>query len=531
MGLFGQSKKEKELQLEINRLRALIPPEGHTVMELQQQINTLTQNKAQIESALREVQKNLEKEESHLNALQFQQQNIQKNIVNLQEEVELQEFGIYQPTYKFANSDLYKEQLNKIRQQQKDMIKNNTACTGNMNWTVNGSVSKGKKMVKDMQKLLLRAFNVECDDIITHVKISNFEKSIQRIDKIAEQISKLGEMMYISITHTYVYLKKQELSLALDFEQKKQEEKEQIKEARERQREEAKIQKEIEEARKKLLKEQTHYQNALATINEQLKQHPDNADLIAKQQELQANIEDTQKAMADVDYREANKRAGYVYIISNVGAFGKNVYKIGMTRRLEPQERIDELSGASVPFNFDIHALIFSEDAPALETALHHAFENKKINKVNSRREFFRVSLDEIKKEVRKNFDKTVEWIDFPEAEQFRQSVLQGSSDTIEDATNMFENNIVSTTIQSTISRQPRPITNSIEQLKSVLTDYEIKEEDTPAFFRLHIYKRTGQKLGTIKITKPDMTDMQFKQPGNPTLYTLTSADDIKNYL
>ena len=96
---------------------------------------------------------------------------------------------------------------------------------------------------------------------------------------------------------------------------------------------------------------------------------------------------------------------------------------IGMTRRLEPQERIDELSGASVPFNFDVHALIFSEDAPALETALHHAFENKKINKVNSRREFFRVSLDEIKKEVRKNFDKTVEWIDFPEAEQFRQSV------------------------------------------------------------------------------------------------------------
>ena len=130
------------------------------------------------------------------------------------------------------------------------------------------------------------------------------------------------------------------------------------------------------------------------------------------------------KAIESVDYREANRKAGYVYIISNIGAFGENIYKIGMTRRLEPQERIDELSDASVPFNFDIHALIFTEDAPRLEAALHNAFSAKKLNKINSRREFFAVSLEEIKTEVRKNFDKTVEWIDIPEAEQYRQSLL-----------------------------------------------------------------------------------------------------------
>ena len=128
-------------------------------------------------------------------------------------------------------------------------------------------------------------------------------------------------------------------------------------------------------------------------------------------------------ALTDIDYRQANMRAGYVYIVSNIGSFGENVYKIGMTRRLDPQERIDELGGASVPFKFDVHAMIFSDDAPALEAALHRAFEDKKVNIVNQRREFFNVTLDEIKDVVKKNFDKTVEFIDIPDAEQYRVSI------------------------------------------------------------------------------------------------------------
>ena len=131
---------------------------------------------------------------------------------------------------------------------------------------------------------------------------------------------------------------------------------------------------------------------------------------------------DIEKSLTNIDYREANQRAGYVYIISNIGAFGENVYKIGMTRRLDPQDRIDELGDASVPFNFDVHAMIFSDDAPALEAALHNAFSDKKVNMVNTRREFFYVTLDEIKEVVRNNFDKTVEFIDVANAEQFRVS-------------------------------------------------------------------------------------------------------------
>ena len=125
-----------------------------------------------------------------------------------------------------------------------------------------------------------------------------------------------------------------------------------------------------------------------------------------------------------MDYRQANQRAGYVYIISNIGAFGENVYKIGMTRRLDPQDRVDELGDASVPFNFDVHAMIFSDDAPKLEAALHNAFADRKLNFVNQRREFFNVTLEEIKKVVKENFDKSVEFVELAPAQQYRESIL-----------------------------------------------------------------------------------------------------------
>lgn len=220
----------------------------------------------------------------------------------------------------------------------------------------------------------------------------------------------------------YFNLKQSELTLALEYQIKKQDEKEALKQARADMREQAKLQKELEEQRKKIEKEQNHYQTAYEKIKQQLVSDPDNTDLQDKMHQLENQLSDIDKALVEVDYRQANMKAGYVYIISNIGAFGENVYKIGMTRRLDPQERVDELGDASVPFNFDVHAMIFSDDAPALEAALHRAFEDKKLNMVNQRREFFNVTLDEIKKVVRENYDKTVEFIDVPDAEQYRIS-------------------------------------------------------------------------------------------------------------
>lgn len=428
MGLFGKSKKEfksenEALKDEVEKLRSLLTPEHSEVEFLLNRISELKANCNSLEDDISAKTKKAEKLEKEVGKLEQDISEKKRQIVGLVDDISVQEFGLYSPSYVFANSDLYKEKLTKIRDEQKQCIKNDTACTGSTNWTVNGNEAKGRAMVKDMKKLLLRAFNVECDDVVANVKISNFDKSVDRIYKTSEQISKLGKIMSISISRQYISLKIEEVKLALDFQQKKQEEKERLKELKEQQREAAKVQKEIEEERKKLAKEQSQYQNALARILEQIKKDEQNADLLAKKEELEGQLGEIAKAIEDVDYRSANQKAGYVYIISNVGSFGENVYKIGMTRRLNPQERIDELGDASVPFNFDIHALIFSEDAPKLEAALHHAFEQNKVNKINARREFFKVPLEDIKKEVRKNFDKTVEWIDIADAEQYRQSI------------------------------------------------------------------------------------------------------------
>ena len=182
----------------------------------------------------------------------------------------------------------------------------------------------------------------------------------------------------------------------------------------------------MQEKLKRLGKEQQHYNNALAKVNAQLDaaSEEDRAAIEEKKSIIESQLQKIDKEFADVDYRQANQRAGYVYIISNIGAFGENVYKIGMTRRLDPQDRVDELGDASVPFNFDVHAMIFSDDAPKLEAALHNAFADRKLNFVNQRREFFNVTLEEIKKVVKENFDKSVEFVELAPAQQYRESIL-----------------------------------------------------------------------------------------------------------
>lgn len=238
-------------------------------------------------------------------------------------------------------------------------------------------------------------------------------------------IAKLGVTMAISITSDYYDLKIQELQLALEYQTQKQHEKEEKAELRAQQREEARLQKELKEQRKNIDKERKHYEQALSNINHQISTASDDniEDLNQKKEDIIQSLSEIDTKIKDIDYREANQKAGYVYVISNIGSFGEGIYKIGMTRRLNPQDRVDELGDASVPFKFDVHAMIFSEDAPALEAALHRAFEDRKLNLVNQRREFFRVSLDEIKDVVKNNFDKTVEFVDVPDADQYRISL------------------------------------------------------------------------------------------------------------
>lgn len=427
----GQFKAEIEelkqenirLQDELSHAQSLLTPEMQNAQKLHERIGKLNAQKSTLENNIKDIESDITQRRSNIEQLDLEIKNREKQIIDLDDEILVQDFGLYRPHYNFANALDYKEKLAEIRSRQKALIKNKDAVTGNTNWQVNGSVLKGRKMVNDTQKLLLRAFNTECDELISKVKYTNYDASLNRIYKSAEAISKLGTIMDISIKHAYLNLKVEELRLAFEYQQKKQEEKEAQKAARAEMREAARLQKEIEAQRKKIEKEQTHYQTAYDRLMKQLEHSPDDEALLSKKAELENQLKDIDKAIKDIDYREANQRAGYVYVISNIGAFGPDVYKIGMTRRLDPQDRVDELGDASVPFNFDVHAMIFSDDAPALETALHKAFEDRKLNMVNTRREFFHVTLNEIKDVVKKNFDKTVEFIDVPDAEQYRISL------------------------------------------------------------------------------------------------------------
>ena len=352
--------------------------------------------------------------------------NRRNELVEVEDNILYQSFGLYTPRYDLAKADDYKVRLVEIREKQKQMIKDKTAATAeNVGWKVNGSEAQGRKMVSDMQKLLLRAFNNECDDIISNVTYANIEMSEKKIVSSSDNISKLGTVVGVSINKEYLTSKIEELYLAFEYQEKKQEEKELKKELLQQMKEAEKVQREIDAARKKIEKDQHHFENALSAIEKKIENASDEqkADLEAKKVELEVQLEKVEESLKEVDYREANAKAGYVYIISNIGSFGENVFKIGMTRRLDPQERVDELGSASVPFRFDTHALIFSDDAPALEAAIHKALRHKRLNLVNNRKEFFMTDLDEIKKIVKENFDKTVEFIDIPAAEQYRLSL------------------------------------------------------------------------------------------------------------
>ena len=348
-----------------------------------------------------------------------------QELMLLDEELLYQSFGLYRPKYAFSTVDGYKELLEKNRKAQKQMIKDRRACIVPSTLMYNNSIAEGAKVGADWAKLMLRAFNGECDAIIAKAKFNNLEQLEKRIRRSAEEISKIGCRMNITIELKYVQLKVDELHIAYEYEVFKQQEKERLRAIREEEREKAKAEKELAAARAKVEKDRQHVRTEMDTLRSKAEASVDaeKESLLRRIAELEAAMAELDSELENIEERSANARAGYVYVISNIGSFGDDVYKIGMTRRLEPQERVDELGDASVPFRFDVHAFIFSTDAVALETALHHRFDDRRVNMVNTRKEFFRVSLDEIEREVKANHSEVVEFTRTTAAQEYRETL------------------------------------------------------------------------------------------------------------
>ncbi len=356
---------------------------------------------------------------------------LRAEVVETRDVALLQEAGVYEYQHPLGSSVAYQAELKALQARIKEMARRDgDAVHGSTDWTVNGSAAQGRKMVRDFSKLMLRAYNAEADNLVRGLKPYKLDAAVERLSKVAVTIQKLGATMGIGITQSYQALRARELELTADYLAKLAEEKEREHEERERLREERKAQLEIERERARLEKERQHYLNALAALGI-------NGDAEATER-LKSELSEIERAIEHVDYRAANVRAGYVYVISNLGSFGERVVKIGMTRRLDPQDRVRELGDASVPFRYDTHALFFSDDAVGIEAALHQRLAEQRVNRVNARREFFYATPREVKDHLVELAGDLLQYEETPEALEFRQSqnladLTESNADSLPD--------------------------------------------------------------------------------------------------
>ncbi|WP_151671960.1 DUF4041 domain-containing protein [Nitrincola schmidtii] len=351
-------------------------------------------------------------------------QQLKSEIDNLYGNIDSASFGIYEPYFDYDTPEAFKDAIKDIRNKQKDMIKADKAAPCDKEWQVGGSSSEGKKMVKKQSKLMLRAFNGECDAIIAKVKWDNIKAMESRMKKSWEDINKSGQSMEIYIDKDYLELKINELHLNFELAEKRQQIKEEQQAIREQMREEEKVRKELERAKKLAEDEERLYTEALDKARKELETiHGEDTEAFMHQiAELEAKLAEAHEKSQRAISRAQETRSGHVYIISNVGSFGKDIYKIGMTRRLEPLDRVKELGDASVPFLFDVHGMIYTEDAPSLEKALHEQFNDRRLNLVNNRKEYFKVSLSTIQEAV-KDRGLEVELTKVVEAQEYRETL------------------------------------------------------------------------------------------------------------
>lgn len=304
--------------------------------------------------------------------------------------------GLYPPTFGYLDSEDLKGSIRAEREKQLQLIDEGNAVSGFGTFSLFGSKGKGKALVEDYQKVFLRTFNAEFEDIRKKLRMSNLESSGDKLFTISHQLESLGEVMNVEIGSKYLRAKSRELKVwAAEIE------------ARNNAKEAKKLEQKLLREQKQQFKRDdeeldSEIEASVALLNEAKKRALElvgmtdqdvSEELMALEQEIADHEAKIEESMS-----EAQKtKAGYIYVISNVGSFGEGVFKIGMTRRLEPMDRVVELGDASVPFRFDVHTIAFVEDAPAIERQLHQRFNEYRVNRDNERKEFFETSIEEIR--------------------------------------------------------------------------------------------------------------------------------------
>lgn len=406
------------LWLNVKRDRSKLQRRFAPVIDVDKEVAKVTKEKNDLNSRIIDLKKKYKQKYNYYESLQAQ-------VAIFDEQISFAEYGVYEPHFDFSDSEAYKQVIKAVRSEQKELVKSKKAATTNDNWTVDGSKAKGRTMNNRAVRLALRAFNAEADAAIANTRWNNAEAMIKRIENARKQIDKANASLQLTITDGYMNRKIKELRLTHEYRERLKVERDERAESSRQKR----VEKQLEQESKKALEEEDRYKKLLEKARKEVGASSTETQK-AKIIELERQLEEAHQKTVRAQAMAERTKTGFVYIISNIGSFGEDVVKIGLTRRLDPNDRVKELGDASVPFLFDTHAMIYSDEAPALEAALHTEFENRRINTSNMRKEFFRATLEEVQSAVTKlapnaDFHMDVEAQDFRETVARRKQKLE----------------------------------------------------------------------------------------------------------
>lgn len=532
-------KKKKdfdELQQRIFSLNQDISDKNNEKIRIQQELqslsNTYNETKADLENKQAELSKtisNIQKLKSLYDQYKVAVKGYEKNpddsIIDITPENELMPF---------VETDLnclnIRELRNRYKQNQREIQKVFTKYESRYTTKANSAI----------YKLMVIAMEAELQNILSTLSHGKLDKAIDSLKDITKryyEVAVEGNQSIASTMKKFIaeieFLFIESVKVEYEYYVKKEQEREEQRAIREQMKQEAEERRILETERKKIEQEEAKYDVQIEQLTEKLHETSDNSKIKQLEEriaQLQSQMKEVKKKKNDIINLQ-NGKAGYVYVISNLGSFGENVFKVGMTRRQEPMDRINELGNASVPFSFDVHSLIFSQDAVELENTLHKELNSKRVNKVNLRKEFFKVSIDELEQLVMK-YDPTAEFKRTMLAEQYHQSINhKGVISEIQKYDN------------KTVQKNPQPVhdvapkNTTVQEISEKINnicqdcvpDYRFQQEDNSEFVRIHIYTTSNSKLGIVKIMKSDCS-LQFKKIGCDYC-GLNTVDDIKSYI
>lgn len=417
---------EQTIKYRMEQATGVISEHNATISRLRDEIKTLTETNEKLEKQQKTQTNKLARSKELYNSVDYAINNFFISDVSYSNcRISRQDFDDYEL---ISPSVILKLHCMDVKDLRKAYRENSKQIDKLLVQYASRYTTKANKSIYDLMVIALRA---ELQNILFNLRYEKLDKSIEDVKNVSAKYLKIAGEGNQSIAGTLTkfigeieYLFINAVKIEYNYYVKKEQSKQEQLAIKEQMRQEAEERKALEAEKKKVEKEESKYTSEITKLQETLSSSTSDSD-IAK---LQARILELQKQLSEVALKKdeitklQNGKAGNVYIISNLGSFGDDVFKIGMTRRLDPQDRINELGSASVPFKFDVHSLIFSDDAVGLENKLHNLLNSKRLNKVNMRKEFFKVSLSELEQLVT-DIDPTAEFNKTMLAEEYRQSL------------------------------------------------------------------------------------------------------------